>query len=179
MKRREFIALLGGAAVAWPLAARAQQGGRGRRIAALMSMAANDPEAQPRVTAFESGMRELGWLDGRNLRIEYRWVSDSDLLRRDVAGLAGMPPDLILATGTPSMVALQEQGVSVPIVFVQVTDPVGQGLRGHPVSRLCVGPDKCGRAGRGREDLCGNRSVRLGEMADRPARGTDLEDVSA
>src|SRR2546421_7455647 len=75
LKRREFITLLGSAAGAWPLAARAQQGGRGRRIAALMSMAADDPEAQPRVAAFESGLRELGWLDGRNLRIEYRWVS--------------------------------------------------------------------------------------------------------
>jgi putative tryptophan/tyrosine transport system substrate-binding protein len=69
LKRREFITLLGCAAAAWPLAAIAQQDGRGRRIAALMSMAANDPEAQPRVAAFESGLRELGWLDGRNLRI--------------------------------------------------------------------------------------------------------------
>jgi hypothetical protein len=75
-KRREFITLLGAAAATRPLAARAQQGGRGQRIAALMSMAANDPEAQPRVAAFESGMRELGWVDGRNLRIEYRWASD-------------------------------------------------------------------------------------------------------
>src|SRR6266478_7448300 len=117
--RRKFLATLGGAAGAWPLAARAQQGGRGRRIAALMSMAADDPEAQPRVAAFESGLRELGWLDGHNLRVEYRWVSDGDLLRRIAAELAGMPPDLILATSTPVMAALQEQGVSVPIVFVQ------------------------------------------------------------
>jgi putative ABC transport system substrate-binding protein len=71
--RREFLATLGGAA-AWPVAARAQPGDRERRIAALMSMAADDPEAQPRVAAFESGLRELGWLDGSNLRIEYRWV---------------------------------------------------------------------------------------------------------
>jgi putative ABC transport system substrate-binding protein len=127
MRRREFITLVGGAA-AWPLAARAQQGGRGRRIAALMSMAANDPEAQPRVAAFESGMRELGWVDGRNLRIEYRWASDGDLLRRHVAELARMPPDLILATSTPVMAALREHGLTVPIVFVQVTDPVGQSL---------------------------------------------------
>src|SRR5262245_49409211 len=129
VKRREFISLLGGTAVAWPLAARAQQGGRGRRIVALMSMAADDPEAQPRVAAFESGLRELGWLDGRDLRIEYRWVaSDGELLRRNVAELARMPPDLILATSTPVMAALREQGLSVPIMFVQVTDPVGQGL---------------------------------------------------
>src|ERR1700746_311383 len=126
--RREFITLLGGAAAALPLAAGAAQGGRGRRIVALMSMAVDDPEAQPRVAAFESGLRELGWLDGRNLRIEYRWVSDGDFLRRIAAELARMPSDLILATSTPVMAALQEQGLSVPITFVQVTDPVGQGL---------------------------------------------------
>jgi putative tryptophan/tyrosine transport system substrate-binding protein len=126
--RRKFLATLGGAAAAWALAARAQQGGRERRIAALMSMAVDDPEARPRVGAFESGLRELGWLDGSNLRIEYRWVSDGDLLRRNAAELARMPPDLILATSTPAMAALREQSLSVPIVFVQVTDPIGQGL---------------------------------------------------
>jgi len=107
--RREFIMLFGGTTAAWPFAARAQQGGLGRRIAALMSMAADDPEAQPRVAAFESGLRELGWLDGRNLRIECRWA----ILRSIAAELARMPPDLILATSTPVMAALQEQGLSV------------------------------------------------------------------
>ena len=126
--RRELLAAFGGMAAAWPLEARAQQAERVRRITALMSMTADDPEAQPRVAAFESGLRELGWLDGRNLRIEYRWVSDGDLLRRNAAELARMPPDLILATSTPVMAALQERGLSVPIMFVQVTDPVGQGL---------------------------------------------------
>jgi putative ABC transport system substrate-binding protein len=92
MRRRDFIALLGSATAGWPLAARAQQGGHGRRLVALMSMAADDPEAQPRVAAFESGLRELGWLDGHNLRVEYHWVSDSDLLRRNAAELAQMPP---------------------------------------------------------------------------------------
>ena len=92
MRRREFITLLGGAAAAWPLAGRAQQAERMRRITALMSMTADDPEAQPRVAALESGLRELGWLDRRNLRIEYRWVSDGDLLRRNAAELARMPP---------------------------------------------------------------------------------------
>ena len=128
MKRRDFIALLGSAAAAWPLAARAQQGGRARRIVALMSMAADDPEAQPRVAAFESGLRELGWLDGHNLRVEYRWVSEGDLLRRNAAELAQMPPDLIVATSTPVMAALREQALGVPIMFVQVTDPVGNGF---------------------------------------------------
>src|SRR5215467_15565076 len=119
MNRRAVITLVGGTAVAWPLAARAQQDGRERRIVALMSMAADDPEAQPRVAAFESGLRELGWLDGHNLRVEYRWVSDGDLLRRNAAELARMPPDLILATSTPVMTALREQGLGVPIMFVQ------------------------------------------------------------
>jgi putative ABC transport system substrate-binding protein len=127
MRRRDFIGIFGSAA-AWPVTTRAQQAERVQRITALMSMTADDPEAQPRVAAFESGLRELGWLDGRNLRIEYRWTSDGDLLRRIAAELARMPPDLILATSTPVMAALQEQGLSVPIVFVQVTDPVGQGL---------------------------------------------------
>jgi putative tryptophan/tyrosine transport system substrate-binding protein len=128
IRRRDFIVTLGGAAATWPLAARAQQGGRGRRIAALMSMADDDPEAPPRVAAFESGLRELGWRDGHNLRIEYRWANNADLLRRHADELAQMPPDLILATSTPAMIALREQGLSVPIMFVQVTDPVGQGL---------------------------------------------------
>src|SRR5215468_681450 len=128
MRRREFIALLGSGVTGWSLAAWAQQGGRGRRIVALMSMAADDPEAQPRVAAFESGLRELGWLDGRTLQIEYRWVSDGGLFRRHAAQLARTPPDLILATSTPVMAALREQGLSVPIMFVQVTDPIGQGL---------------------------------------------------
>jgi len=128
MRRRDFIALLGSATAGWPLVARAQQGGRGRRIVALMSMAADDPEAQPRVAAFESGLRELGWLDGHNLRVEYRWVSEGDLLRRNAAELAQMPPDLIVATSTPVMAALREQALGVPIMFVQVTDPVGNGF---------------------------------------------------
>jgi putative ABC transport system substrate-binding protein len=128
MRRRDFIALLGSATAGWPLAARAQQGGHGRRLVALMSMAADDPEAQPRVAAFESGLRELGWLDGHNLRVEYRWVSEGDLLRRNAAELAQMPPDLIVATSTPVMAALREQALGVPIMFVQVTDPVGNGF---------------------------------------------------
>jgi putative ABC transport system substrate-binding protein len=128
MRRRDFIALLGSATAGWPLAARAQQGGHGRRLVALMSMAADDPEAQPRVAAFESGLRELGWLDGHNLRVEYRWVSEGELLRRNAAELAQMPPDLIVATSTPVMAALREKGLGVPIMFVQVTDPVGNGF---------------------------------------------------
>ena len=127
IRRREFITTLGAATV-WPLALRAQQSKRRRLIGALMSFAVNDPEAQSRVAAFENGLRELGWLKGHNLRIEYRWADDPGVLRTYATELVGMAPDLILANSTPVMAALQEQPSAVPIVFTQVTDPVGQGL---------------------------------------------------
>jgi putative ABC transport system substrate-binding protein len=128
VRRREVIALLGGAAAAWPAAARAQQGERVRRIGVLWAIAESDPDAQLRVKAFEAGLRELGWMEGRNLRIDYRWSpGDANLLRVQAAELVGSAPDLILATSTPVMAALR-QGNSLPIVFVQVTDPVGQGV---------------------------------------------------
>ena len=128
MNRREFITLLGGAAAAWPLAARVQQPEQMRRIGVLMGLAAGDPEAQLRVAAFESGLRELGWVKGRNLSIEYRWAGDGNVLRDHAAQLLAMAPDLILANSTPVTVALREQSPAVPIVFTQVVDPVGQGL---------------------------------------------------
>ena len=138
MKRRAFITLLSGAA-AWPVAARAQQSERMRRIGVLMGLAAGDPEAQSRVAAFESGLRELGWVKGRNLSIEYRWAGDGNVLRDHAAELLAMAPDLILANSTPVTVALREQSQTVPIVFTQVTDPVGQGLvpnLAHPGGNL-------------------------------------------
>src|SRR5215475_11527906 len=125
--RREFVALLASTA-AWPFAARAQQSERMRRIGVLMGLAAGDPEAQSRVAAFENGLRELGWVKGRNLSIEYRWAGDGNVLRDHAAELLAMAPDLILANSTPVTVALREQSGAVPIVFTQVTDPVGQGL---------------------------------------------------
>ena len=140
MKRREFITLLGGAAAAWPLAARAQQGQRMRRIGVLMGLVASDPEAQSRVAAFEHGLRELGWVKGRNLWIEYRWAGGGENeLRNHAAELLAMAPDLILANSTPVTAALREQSQVVPIVFTQVTDPVGQGLvpnLAHPGGNL-------------------------------------------
>jgi len=119
--------LLGGAA-AWPLAARAQQSERVRRIGVLMSFAAGDPEARLRTAALEKGLRELGWADGRNLRVEYRWADNPNTLRSHATELAAMAPDLIVANSTPVMAALVEQTRTVPIVFAQVTDPVGQGF---------------------------------------------------
>jgi putative ABC transport system substrate-binding protein len=128
MKRREFITLLGSAA-AWPLAARAQQPEQMRRIGVLMNRAADNPEGQVAVAAFRQALQQLGWSDGRNIRIDTRWgVNDIDRDRRDAAELVALAPDVILASGTPSVAALQHITRSLPIVFVGVTDPVGAGL---------------------------------------------------
>ena len=126
IERRKFLGTLGGAAVAWPLAARTQTK-RIRRIGVLMGLVANDPEAQSRVVALENGLRELGWIKGHNLSIEYRWAGDG-VLRDHAAELLAMAPDLILANSTPVTRGLRQQSGAVPIVFTQVTDPIGQGL---------------------------------------------------
>ena len=127
--RREFITLLGGAAAAWPLAARAQQGERVRRIGVLMNVAADDPEAQARNAAFLQGLQELGWTVGRNVRIDYRWAAgDADRLRRYAAELVALAPDVVLASGTSTVGPLQQATRTVPIVFAGVADPVGAGF---------------------------------------------------
>jgi putative tryptophan/tyrosine transport system substrate-binding protein len=109
MKRREFISLLGGAAAAWPLAARAQQTERVRRIGVLMNIAADDPEAPVRVAAFAQGLQELGWTIGRNLRIEYRWsAGDADRIRRYAAELSALSPNVIIAYGGAHAAAVQQ-----------------------------------------------------------------------
>jgi ABC-type uncharacterized transport system substrate-binding protein len=123
VRRREFILALGGAA-AWPFAARAQQPGRMRRVGVLIPLAAADPEAQARIGAFLQAMQEFGWTLGRNLRIDYRWASDLSSLSRYATELVALAPDAILANANPSIQALQRATLSVPIVFVAVTDPV-------------------------------------------------------
>jgi putative ABC transport system substrate-binding protein len=128
MKRREFITLLGGAAVAWPLAARAQQGDRVPRVGVLMYPAADDPDAPVRVAAFARGLKELGWIEGRNIRIEYRWGGgDPDRIRKYAAELVALAPDVIMVSSGSALAALQNATRTVPIVFVNVTDPVGAG----------------------------------------------------
>jgi putative tryptophan/tyrosine transport system substrate-binding protein len=130
MKRREFIALLGVAAAAWPLAARAQQGERVRHIGVLMASAADDSENQARMAAFLQGLAQLGWTDGRNVLIDTRWATtNADDLRRHTAELAALAPDvLVAATGTATAAPLLQATRTVPIVFVQVADPVGGGF---------------------------------------------------
>jgi putative ABC transport system substrate-binding protein len=128
VKRRDFISLLGSVA-AYPLAARAQQPERMRRIGMLSNLAADDAEAQARNAAFLQALQQLGWTDGRNVRIDFRWgAGDADRNRRYAAELIALAPDVILATGSPAVDPLHQATRSVPIVFVQVTDPVGAGL---------------------------------------------------
>ena len=129
MTRREFITLLGGTAATWPLGARAQQAERVRRIGVFMNRAADNPEGQAAVAAFRQALEQLGWGDDRNVRIDTRWgVNDAERNRRDAEELVALAPDVILASGTLSVAALQHVTSSLPIVFVGVTDPVGAGL---------------------------------------------------
>jgi putative ABC transport system substrate-binding protein len=128
MKRREFIALLGGAVAAWPLVARAQQADRLRRIGVLMSLAADDPESQARLAAFAQGLQQLGWTIGQNVRVDYRWALNADTMRKYATELVALAPDVILATSSPAVAALQEATRIVPIVFTTVIDPVGAGF---------------------------------------------------
>jgi putative ABC transport system substrate-binding protein len=129
MNRREFITLLGGAVVAWPLAARAQQGDRVRRIGVLMSRYENDPVAKTYVSVFTQALTDLGWTDGRNVRMDLRWHgNDINRIRALAQELVGLQPDIILAAGTPATVALQPETRTIPIVMAGVADPVASGL---------------------------------------------------
>jgi putative tryptophan/tyrosine transport system substrate-binding protein len=128
MRRRDCITLLGGAAVAWPLAARAQQPERMRRIGVLMYLAADDPEGQARLAAFAQALKQSGWNEGRNLRIDTRWARADDV-HRHAAELVALAPDVVVAaTGTATVAPLLQATRTVPIVFVTVVDPVGAGF---------------------------------------------------
>src|SRR5262249_16064453 len=129
MKRRDFITLVGGAAAAWPLAARAQQGERVRRIGVLMGGPESDPEEQVRLAAFLDRLQQFGWTHGPNVRIDTRWpAGDADRFRPYAAELVGLAPDVILASASASVAALQQASRSAPIVFANVIDPVGAGF---------------------------------------------------
>jgi putative ABC transport system substrate-binding protein len=128
IKRRDFIALLGGAAT-WPLPARGQQPERMRRIGVLMNLAVGDPEGETRRAAFLQALQQLGWSDGRNVRIDYRWAAgDAGHFQRYAQELLALAPDVIFAAATPSVQALQQATRTVPIVFAIVADPVGAGF---------------------------------------------------
>jgi putative ABC transport system substrate-binding protein len=129
MRRREFITLLGGAVVAWPPAARAQQpADQMRRIGVLINLAADDPEGHARITAFAQGLQEAGWTTGRNVRIDYRWGgAGADAMAKYAAELVALAPDVILAAASVSVAALLQITRTIPIVFVQVIDPVSAG----------------------------------------------------
>jgi putative tryptophan/tyrosine transport system substrate-binding protein len=129
--RREFVALLGGAAVAWPLAARAQQADRVRRIGVLSGLALEDPESRARIAAFLDELRRLGWSEGRNIRLDVRsGGANAAERRKNAAELVALAPDIILAIGAISVEHLLEVTRSVPIVFAIVADPVGGGYVG-------------------------------------------------
>jgi putative ABC transport system substrate-binding protein len=129
VRRRDFISVLGGAAMAWPPAARAQQGERVRRIGVLMSLAAGDAEGQARFTAFVQGLQELGWTDGRNVQIDARWgAGDAGRIRTYAAQLVALAPDVILASGGAVVGPLRQATRTLPIAFTQTPDPVGAGF---------------------------------------------------
>ena len=129
MRRRDFIKMLGSGAVAWPLAARAQQAEPMRRIGVLMSLAADDKEGQARLAAFLQGLQELGWIDGRNVRVDTRWgAGDGERARKYIAELVALTPDVILASGGSLVAPLLQATRTVPIVFTQTPDPVGAGF---------------------------------------------------
>ena len=126
--RRNFITLLGGAA-AWPLAARAQQGGRMRRIGVLMAVNENDPLSKSQVSTLTQGLADSGWMDGRNVRMDVRWGhGDINQIGALAQELVGLRPDIIVTASTPTTVALQRATRTIPIVFASVADPVANGI---------------------------------------------------
>ena len=128
MRRRDFIGIVGSAA-AWPLAAHAQQPERMRRIGVLMALKEDDPQGQADVVAFQQALLELGWIDGRNIRLDYRWATgDPDRVRADATDLVQSAPDAIVVNSTPAARAFQQATRAMPIVFVAIADPVRTGV---------------------------------------------------
>jgi putative ABC transport system substrate-binding protein len=129
MRRRKFITLVGGAAVAWPLAARAQQPDRMRRIGVLMAVSENDHEYQAFLAAFREGLQKLGWAEGRNIRIDTRWAAlDAEAMQRFAKELVALQPDLIVSQSTPTTASLLQQTRTIPVIFALVIDPIGSGF---------------------------------------------------
>src|SRR5499433_2279843 len=130
MQRREFITLLGGVAIGWPLAVWAQQPERMRRIGVLMAHAESDPEFKAYMAAFREGLEKLGWAEGRNIQVESRWgaLDDAEARQRSARELVALQPDLILTQNTPPTASMLEQSRTIPVVFVVVADPVGSGF---------------------------------------------------
>jgi len=129
MKRRKFISLIGGAAAAWPFAARAQQPGRMRRVGVLFAFFDSDPESQARIAAFQQELESLGWRDGHNIQIDYRWANgDAERFRAFAAELVAARPDVLVGHASPSAEALARATRTIPIIFAVVSDPVGSGL---------------------------------------------------
>jgi putative tryptophan/tyrosine transport system substrate-binding protein len=128
IRRRDVMVLLGGAAAAWPLAARAQQREKMRRVGVLMGMTADDPESQVRLAAFAQGLQQLGWSVGQNLQIDYRWGGgNAELMRKNATELIALAPDIILAHSSTALTPLLQATRTIPIVFTTVADPVGAG----------------------------------------------------
>jgi ABC-type uncharacterized transport system substrate-binding protein len=128
MTRRKFITLLGGAAAAWPLAARAQQGERVRRIGVLIASVENDPERQKDVKAFQDALQDLGWIDGRNIQIDIRWAPERESMQRSAKDLVALQPHVILAPTTSATQAILQQTRTIPTIFAVSNDPVGSGF---------------------------------------------------
>jgi putative ABC transport system substrate-binding protein len=128
VRRRDFIKIVARSAAGWPLAARAQQRDRMPRVSVLIGIPEDDPEAKSRVRALRLGMRDAGWIEGQNIQIEYRYAADRDAIKKHVAEVIRLAPDIILANSTPVMAALKAATKTIPIVFVVVNHPVGQGF---------------------------------------------------
>src|SRR5262249_41724691 len=129
MRRREFISLLCGATVAWPIAARAQQAEQMRRVGVLSNAEESDPEAQSMVAALHQSLGELGWVDGRNIQIDHRWAASNPARIADLAKqLVALQPNVLVAHTSVPVIALRTETATIPIVFVQVADPIGSGF---------------------------------------------------